>query len=155
MILADEVVIYRLSDGLLLCQSLGSTGDIRCNLLFLSPWGFQLPTFRAGWCSSTVIFLSPWGFQLPTFRAGWCSSSVIFFLSPRGFCSAAILLVHGYFSAVIFLPPQGFQLPFFRVSAGCSLAFSLLGSLSTQCVPSCCSRIVYMLYQKVVHVKLE
>ena len=76
---------YRLSDGLLLCQSLGSTGDIRCNLLPLSPRGFQLPTFCAGWCLSIVIFfLSPQEFQLPTFCAGWCSSAVIFLLSPRG-----------------------------------------------------------------------
>ena len=76
-------------DGLLLCQSLGSTGDICCNLLSLSPRGFQLPTFRAGWCSSALIFLSPQGFQLPTFRAGWCSSAVIFFLSPQGFASTS------------------------------------------------------------------
>ena len=111
MILTDEVVIYRLSDGLLLCQSLGSTGDIRCNLS-LSPRGFQLPTFRAGWFSTAN--LSCW---LVLIRCN---------LSLTSGVSAAILLVHGYFSAVIFLSPQGFQLPFFCIheyfSASCSLA---------------------------------
>ena len=110
-VLADEVVIYRLSDGLLLCQSLGTTGDIHCNLLSLSPRGFQLPTFCAGWCSSAVIFLSPWGFQLPTFRAGWFSTANLSCwlvlircnLSLSSGVSATILPVHGYFSAVIFL----------------------------------------------------
>ena len=112
---------------------------------------------------TVIFFLSPWGFQLPTFRAGWCSTAANLscwlvlihcnLLSLTLGVSAAILLVHGYFSAVIFLSPQGFQLPFFC----CQLqpGLSLLGSLSSQSVPSCCSRIVYMLYQKVVHVKLE
>ena len=100
---------------------------IRCNLL--SPRGFQLPTFRAGWFSSAVMFfLSPWGFKLPTFRAGWCSSAVIFYLFfSRGF-QLPFFHVHGYFSAVIFfLSPRGFQLPLVHIHgyfiyASCSCA---------------------------------
>ena len=69
MILADEAVIYRLWDGLLLCQSLGSTGEIRCNLLSLS--------------SGVSTFMLVGAHLLS--------------LSSR--VSAAILLIHGYFSA--------------------------------------------------------
>ena len=82
---------------------------IRCNLS-LSSGVFN--------CQPFVLV----GSQLLTFRAGWCSSAVIFLSGV----SAAVLLVHGYFSAVIFLSPQGFQLPFFCIheyfSASCSLA---------------------------------
>ena len=78
----------------------------------LSPRGFQLPTFCAGWFSTPN--LSCW---LVLIRCNLSFSSGV---------SAAILLVHGYFCAVIFLSPQAFQLPFFHIrgyfSAGCSLA---------------------------------
>ena len=121
-------------------------GTFHCSLS-LSLWGFQLPIFRADWCSSAVIFLSPRGFQLPTFCAGWFSTANLScwlvlircnLLSLSSGVSAAILSR----SRVLFCRLQP--------------SLSLLGSLSSQCVPSCCcSRIVYILYQKVVHVKLE
>ena len=72
-----------------------------CNalILLLSPRGFQLPTFHAGWCSSVVIlFLSPRGFQLPVYL----SSAVTSFLSPRGL---QLPTFHaGWCSTVVILP---------------------------------------------------
>ena len=35
------------------------------------------------YCNTLISILSPEGFQLPTFHAGWCSSAVLLFLSPR------------------------------------------------------------------------
>ena len=35
------------------------------------------------YCNTLISVLSPEGFQLPTFHAGWCSSAVLLFLSPR------------------------------------------------------------------------
>ena len=71
---------------------------------------------------------------------------------------AAILLVHEYFSAEIFISSRvsvtilsRSRVLFCQLQPG----LSLLCSLRSQCLPSCCSRIVYMLYQKIVHVKLE
>ena len=75
--------------------------------------------------------LSPWGFQLPFFLF-----TSTFLLKSFSRISAAILS----HSRVLFCWLQP--------------GLSLLGSLSSQSLPSC-SRIVYMLYQKVVHVKLE
>ena len=101
-------------------------------IFFLSPWGFQLSTFHAGWGSFVVIFfLSLRGFQLPTFHAGWFSTAnlscwlvLIHFLSPWRF-----QLPFFSFTSTFLLKsfsPQGFQLPFFCVhgyfSADCSLA---------------------------------
>ena len=131
-------------------------------IFFLSPRGFQLPTFCAGWGSSALSLLGGFncqpfvlvGSQLLTVLC-WLVLIRCNLLSLSSGVSAVILFVHEYFSAEIFLSPQGFQLPFFRVHGRLQPGLSLLGSLSSQSLPSCCSRIVYMLYQKVVHVKLE
>ena len=71
-------------------------------VIFLSPRGFQVPTFCAGWCSSAVIFLLSFrGFTCQPFvPVAWCSSTVIFLLSLRGF-QLPFFHVHGYFSAVL------------------------------------------------------
>ena len=71
-------------------------------------------------------------------------------LSLSSGVSAAILLVHGYFfccnlslsSRVLAAILFAFTGTFCRLQPG----LSLFGSLNSQSVPSCCSRIVYMLY---------
>ena len=84
-------------------------------IFFLSPQGFQLPTFCAGWCSSAISSFSFLGVQLPTFRAGWFSSAVIFFLSPRGFQLPSFHACWCSSTVIFFLSPRGFQLLLFRV----------------------------------------
>ena len=81
-------------------------------IFFLSPRGFQLPTFCAGWGSSTLSLLGCFncqpfvlvGSQLLTVLC-WLVLIRCNLLSLSSGVSAVILFVHEYFSAEIFLSP--------------------------------------------------
>ena len=47
--------------------------------------GSQAVVLCTLYCNTLIAILSPQGFELPTFYAGWCSSAVTFFLTPQGF----------------------------------------------------------------------
>ena len=146
---------YRLSDGLLLCQSLGSTGDIRCSLS-LSPRGFQLPTFCAGWfstanlsCWLVLIGCSKHKLLIPV-SLSHCNrtslSSAILSLSCQSLTLVSAHLLQPGLSLCLSLSCQSLTLVQPGLSLFLSLScqsltlvqpgLSLLGSLSSQSVPS-------------------